>query len=105
MRTSLQWVRGGPLIGLIVLLAGAPAVHAGGNAPASHRYTIHGSLEASAEEKTTASGSLGVAGRLSAPAKDIDPQSGGDFVVMAKLAESPLGCGGDDAIFANGFDP
>jgi hypothetical protein len=43
-------------------------------------------------------------GRLSTPSRDVGLQSGGDFVVLAKLAESPLGCA-SDVIFADGFDP
>jgi hypothetical protein len=104
MRTSLQWVRGGPRFGLIALLAGLPLVHAAGETPA-HRYSISGSLEAVAAEKATSGAPLGIEGRLSAPPKDAGLQSGGDFVVMAKLAESPLGCSGSDTIFADGFDP
>ena len=101
MRTSMQRVRGGPLLGLAALLALIPVVHAAG----SHRYSIHGSLEAATPEKTTAAAPLGLSARLSASASDASLQSGGDFVVMAKLAESPLGCSGSDTIFANGFDP
>lgn len=101
MRTSMQRVRGGPLLGLVALLASIPVVHAA----ASHRYSIHGSLEAATSEKTTAAAPLGISARLSAPSSDVGLQSGGDFVVMAKLAESPLGCSGSDTIFANGFDP
>jgi len=104
MRTSLQWVRAGSRLGLIALLAGIPVVHAAGTTPA-HRYSISGSLEAVAAEKSTSSAALGIEGRLSAPAKDVGLQSGGDFVVMAKLAESPLGCSGGDTIFVDGFDP
>jgi hypothetical protein len=105
MRSSLQWIRGAPMVAAIALLAGVPAVHAAGKTPAAHRYTIHGSLEAIAAEKTTSNAPLGISGRLSAPAKESALQSGGDFVVIAKLAESPLGCSGDDTIFADGFDP
>ena len=105
MRTSLQWLRGGSLTALIALLAAAPIVHAAGPAPAAHRYAINGSLDVLAADKTTPSTPLGMSARLSAAPKDVALQSGGDFVVMAKLAESPLGCSGDDTIFANSFDP
>lgn len=104
MRTSLQIVRGGLLSGLIALMAGAPPVHAGGTKPA-HRFEIHGSLAPAAAEKSAASAPLGLEGRLSATPEDAALQSGGTFVVMAKLAESPLGCSGDDTIFADDFDP
>ena len=103
MRTSLQWVRAGSRLGLIALLAGIPIAHAAGTA--AHRYSISGSLEAVAAEKSKSSAPLGIEGRLSAPPKDVGLQSGGDFVVMAKLAESPLGCSGSDTIFVDGFDP
>jgi hypothetical protein len=105
MRTSLQFVRGIALLGLIALLAPAPPVHAAGKVPASHRYSISGSLAAVAVEKAETGAPLAVGGRLTAPSKDVGLQSGGDFVVMAKLAASPLGCSGDDTIFADGFDP
>lgn len=105
MRTSLQWVRVSAVLASIALLAAVPTVHAAGKTPPAHRYAIHGSLEAAAPEKTAASAAFGLDGRLSAPPKDVGLQSGGDFVVMAKLAESPLGCSGDDTIFVDGFDP
>jgi hypothetical protein len=104
MRTSLQTVRGGALLALVAMLAGIPIAHAAGRMPAAHRYEISGSLQPAAAAKAIASGALGVNGRLSAPAKDVGLQSGGDFVVMAKLAESPLGCSGNDTIFVDGFD-
>ena len=104
MRTSLQWLRGSLALASIALMAGIPLVHAAGKTE-EHRYSIYGSLDVVAAEKTTASAPLSLGGRLSAPAKGISLQSGGDFVVMAKLAESPLGCSGSDTIFANGFDP
>lgn len=103
MRTSLQIVRGGLLVGSIALLAGVG--HAAGTKP-SHRYEISGSMEVTAAEKTaTANAPFGLNGRLSAAPADVSLQSGGDFVVMAKLAESPLGCSGNDTIFADDFDP
>jgi hypothetical protein len=102
MRTSLQAGRIGPVLGLIVLLGGIPDVDA---AAKTHRYEINGSLETSSAEKSTASAPLALSGRLSAPSQDAGVQSGGDYVVLAKLAESPLGCGGSDTIFTNGFDP
>ena len=104
MRTSLQIARVGPLLGLIALLAGSPGVQAE-TKPAAHRYEINGSLAATATAKSTSSAPLGLQGRLSAQSTDAALQSGGDFVVIAKLAESPLGCSGSDTIFANGFDP
>jgi hypothetical protein len=105
MRTSLHIVRGGPLLGLVALLAGTSIVHAGGTAPAAHRFEIHGSLAPAAAEKSAASAPFGIEGRLSAASQDAALQSGGAFVVMATLAESPLGCSGGDTIFTDGFDP
>ena len=104
MRTSLQWLRGSIALASIALVAGIPLVHAAGKT-GEHRYAIYGSLDVVAAEKTTASAPLSLGGRLSAPTAEVSLQSGGDFVVMAKLAESPLGCSGSDTIFANGFDP
>ena len=98
MRTSLHVIRGGPLLAMLVLLAGIPSARAGG-----HRFTVRGNLEAAATDNTAASPWLRVNARLSAPARDVDLLSGGDFVVLATLAESPLGCG-SDIIFANGFE-
>jgi hypothetical protein len=97
MRTSL-------LLGLIAL-AGAPAAEAAGTKPAAHRFEINGSLAPAQAEKTAAITPFGMSGRLSAAPKEAALQSGGDFVVMAKLAESPQGCSGNDTIFADDFDP
>ena len=105
MRTSLQMARGGALLALVALLAGASAVHAAGVAKPAHRYSIYGSLDVEAAEKTKAGAPMSLAARLSAPSKDVGLQSGGDFVVMARLAESPQGCSGSDTIFTDGFDP
>ncbi len=102
MRTSLHVIRGGPLLAMLVLLAGIPSAHAGSEQ--AHRYTVRGSLEAAATDKTAGSPWLRLNGRLSTPSRDVGLQSGGDFVVLAKLAESPLGCA-SDVIFADGFDP
>lgn len=101
MRTSFHVIRGGPLLAMLVLLAGIPSAHAGNQ---THRYTVRGSLEAAATDKTAGSPWLRLNGRLSTPPRDVGLQSGGDFVVLAKLAESPLGCA-SDVIFADGFDP
>jgi len=102
MRASLHVIRGGPLLAMLVLLAGSPPAHADSNQ--AHQYTVRGSLEAVATDKTAGSPWLRVNARLSAPSRDVGLQSGGDFVVMAKLAESPLGCASDH-IFTNGFEP
>jgi hypothetical protein len=103
MRTLTPVIRGGPLLlAALVLLGGIPCANAGDAAP-RHRYTIHGSLEAPAAKTTAASPWLSVKGRLSSPPRDVGLASGGDFVVMAKLAMSPLGCA-SDLIFADGFD-
>lgn len=104
MRTSFHAIRGGPLVGLLALFAALPSVHADERSP-THRYAIHGSLEAAATDATSARLPLQLSARLSAPAQDVGVQAGGDFVVIAKLAESPLGCTGSDTIFADGFDP
>ncbi len=105
MRTSLQIARGGRLFGLIALMAFAPLVQAGGTKPAAHRFEIHGSLAPAANEKSAASAPFGLEGRLTSAPQEAALQSGGTFVVMARLAESPLGCSGDDTIFADDFDP
>ena len=98
MRTSLYWAIAGALLA-------AGAAHAADSRQPAHRYSIYGSLETATAEKTAASAAMSLDARLVAPPKDVGLQSGGDFVVMAKLAESPLGCGGSDTIFTNGFDP
>ena len=98
MRTSLHWAIAGALLA-------AGAAHAADSRQPAHRYSIYGSLETATAEKSAASTPMSLDARLTAPSKDVGLQSGGDFVVMAKLAESPLGCGGSDTIFTNGFDP
>jgi len=105
MRTSMQFACGVALAGLVALLAGIPIGHAAGKTPPTHRYSISGSLAAVSEQKTAASTPLALSGRLSAASNDAGLQAGGDFVVMAKLAESPQGCSGGDTIFADDFDP
>jgi hypothetical protein len=107
METSTQVIRGGPrLLAALALLAAIPSAHAG-HATSSHRYAIHGSLEsvATADKTSAANPSwLSGHGRLSPAPQDAGLVSGGQFVVMARLATSPLGCA-SDLIFANGFDP
>jgi len=102
MHTSYPVIRGGPLLVALALLAGATSAHAAGKTTA-HRYEIQGSLEAAASSAPSDSASMQLTSHLSAPAQGLALQSGGDFVVMAKLAYSPLTCFGD-TIFRDGFD-
>jgi len=97
MRTSYS------VILFAMLLVEIASAQAAGKA-APHRYTIKGSLEAAQTRASSDGVSTRLGARLSAPVKDVGLQSGGDFVVMAKLADSTLGCSGDDTIFVNGFD-
>jgi hypothetical protein len=93
-------IRGGPLAVLIALALASPAGARDANAP--HHFSISGSLtRASAPTQT---GSLQMQSRLSKPTAALLEQSGAGFVLSAKLAEQPFGCG-SDTIFENGFDP
>jgi hypothetical protein len=101
MRTSLRNVRAGPLLALLVL--GSAIASSDATARNSHRYAIRGSLEATAVDHTAASPWLSLKGQLTAPAPAMGLHEGGNFAVLATLAASPLGCGGD-LIFADDFD-
>lgn len=103
MHTSYPVIRGGPLLAALVLLAGVTSAHAAGKTTAAHRYAIQGSLEAAASSTSSDSAPMQLTSHLSAPAQSLALQSGGDFVVMAKLAYSPMTCFGD-TIFRDGFD-
>lgn len=89
------------LFAALALPAGIASAGTSGKA-ATHRYSMQGVLEASATD-TSAGASMQLAGRLSAPESGVALQSGDGFVLLAKLAESPLGCG-SDTIFFDGFD-
>ncbi|HEY0233264.1 MAG TPA: hypothetical protein VGC55_18595 [Dokdonella sp.] len=102
MRISYPVIRGGPMLAVLALLVGAASAHAAGKTTA-HRYTIQGSLQAAATSTNADGASMQMTSHLSAPAQDVALQSGGNFVVMAKLAYSPLTCFGD-TIFRDGFD-
>lgn len=104
MATFLRVIRGGPpLLAALALVAGSPRADAAERA-SSHRFAIHGSLAVDASDKhVPASPWLRMDARLSTPPKDVGLASGGDFVVLAKLATSPLGCA-SDLIFADGFE-
>ena len=92
-------IRSGPAVAVLLALALAvPAMARDANA--SHHYSISGSL-------TRASAPVqGGPLRCSRTSRnrDLVEQSGDRFVMNARLAEQPLGCG-SDKIFANGFDP
>jgi hypothetical protein len=103
--TTLSWIsRGGPPSALLAaMLAIAPAGAA--NSP-QHRYTVSGSLTRSDVASATTSDSgaaLQLKSTLSRPARGNDVQSGGSFVMMAKIVASPLGCA-SDTIFVDGFE-
>ncbi len=103
--TTLSWIsRGGPPAALLAaMLVISPAGAA--NSP-QHRFSISGSLSRTDAASTTANdngGTLQMKSTLSRPTPGSDVQSGGNFVVMAKIVASPLGCA-SDVIFVDGFD-
>lgn len=102
MSTFHPVIRGGPTWLALLVLAGAVATPASGAVEAP-RYTIRGSVEASAQSADAAA-AMRVSARLSPPARDAGLQAGGAFVIVAGIASSPLGCA-DDTIFVNGFEP
>jgi hypothetical protein len=101
MSTFHPVIRGGPTWLAFLVLAGIAATPAPGGAE-SPRYTLRGSFEASARSQGSAA-SMQLSARLSPPARGAGLQAGGDFVVVASVAASPLGCA-DDTIFVNGFE-
>ncbi|MEO7433003.1 MAG: hypothetical protein ABIR62_13470 [Dokdonella sp.] len=100
--TTLSWIsRGGPPVALLaVALTIAPAGAA--NSP-QHRYSITASLTPSGVSTTAANGGVEMKSTLSRPASGNDVQSGGSYVVMAKIVASPMGCA-SDTIFVDGFE-
>ena len=102
MRTSLHVIRGGPLLAMLVLLAGIPSAHAGSKPSAS----IHGPRQSGSgcdrqDHREPVATRECAAVRAFAGCR-LAVRRG--LVVMAKLAESPLGCASDH-IFTNGFEP
>jgi len=94
-------IRSGPLLGALVALF--LAVPATASDAQRHHYSIHGSLTPVAAAASSR-GVLQLKSRLSGEQSSIPAQAGGDLVLTARLALSPLGCAGD-TIFADGFDP
>jgi len=101
MSTFNPVIRGGPTWLAFLVLAGAGATPVPGSAE-SPRYTLRGSFESSPRSQDGAA-SMQLSARLSSPARGAGLQAGGDFVVVAGIASSPLGCA-DDTIFVNGFE-
>jgi len=101
MATLSPAIRSGPIVALIALALAGPALARDANAP--HHYSISGSLTR-ATAPAPQGGSLQMQSRVSKPTAALIEQAGEGFVLSAKLAERPLGCG-SDTIFANGFDP
>ena len=101
MSTFNPVIRGGPTWLAFLVLAGVGATPVPGSAE-SPRYTLRGSFEASPRSQAGAA-SMQLSARLSSPARGAVLQAGGDFVVVAGIASSPLGCA-DDTIFVNGFE-
>jgi hypothetical protein len=92
-------IRSGPALAvLIAVVLATPAVARDANA--SHHYSISGSL--TRVSAPVQGGSLQMQSHVS-PSNLVE-QSGDQFVLNARLADQPLGCG-SDTIFANGFDP
>ena len=106
-------IRSGPLAVLIALAMASPAGARDANeyeemrlaardANAPHHLSISGSL--TPLNAPAQGGSMQVQSGLSKPTAALVEQAGAGFVLSAKLAERPLGCG-SDTIFENGFDP
>jgi hypothetical protein len=93
-------IRSGPLAVLIALALASPAGARDANAP--HHLSISGSLVRMSAPPQ--GGSMQMQSQVSKPTAGLVEQSGAGFLLSAKLAERPLGCG-SDTIFANGFDP
>jgi hypothetical protein len=93
-------IRSGPLAVLIALAMASPAGARDANAP--HHLSISGSL--TPLNVPAQGGSMQMQSGLSKPTAALVEQAGAGFVLSAKLAERPLGCG-SDTIFQNGFDP
>lgn len=102
MHTSYPVIRGGPVLVVLALFATATSAHAAAQTTV-HRYTIQGSLEPAVANASASAAPMPAKSRLSTPTQDVGLQAGGDFVMMAKLALSPLVCYGD-TIFRDGFD-
>ena len=95
-------IRGGPALAVAILLALASPADAREPDP-RHHFSVYGSLT-----PLTASGSSDSAmqmhSHLSKAEATVIAQAGGNLVLSAKLAESPMVCAGD-TIFRDGFDP
>jgi len=95
-------IRSGPVLAVVVALVLATPAGAR-DAGSSHHYSIYGSLSRTSAP-APAGGVLQMQSHVSRQTSNIVEQSGGNFVMNAKVAQQPLGCG-SDTIFENGFDP
>jgi predicted ATPase with chaperone activity len=95
-------IRSGPVLAVVIALVLATPAGAR-DAGSSHHYSIYGSLSRTSAP-APAGGVLQMQSHVSTQMSTLIPQSGEGFVLNAKLAQRPLGCG-SDTIFANGFDP
>jgi hypothetical protein len=102
MATSHPVIRGGPLFVVLSLLVGSASTSVFART-AAQRYMIHGSLQPSAAKRSPDSAPMRMSARLLARTHGPGLQSGGGLVVIAKLAQAPLGCA-DDTIFVDGFE-
>jgi hypothetical protein len=95
-------IRSGPVLAVVVaLVLATPAGARGTGSP--HHYSISGSLSP-VSAPAPSGGALQMQSHVSRQTSTVVEQSGDGFVLNAKLAERPLGCG-SDTIFENGFDP
>jgi hypothetical protein len=102
MKALSPAIRSGPLLALLAIaIAGAPAI---AKDTAKQRYTIMGSLNAAAQPTPASGSGLQLKSGFSDTRSGPTVQSGDAFVLMAKLAYSPLVCYGD-TIFRDGLDP
>lgn len=100
--TTLSWIsRGGPpIVAVAALLAAGTSVAAG--AP-QHRYSIAASLTPVSVATAHDGGTIEMKSTLSRPPPSNAVQSGGRFVIIAKIVASPMGCA-SDTIFVDGFE-
>ena len=96
-------IRSGPVLAVVVALALATPAGAR-DAASAHHFSVYGSLTPAGVSAQGSGGALQMQSRVSKPTMSVVEQAGGNFVMNAKVAEQPLGCG-SDTIFADGFDP
>ena len=100
---SSQTLRRMARLAVALLFTGTSVCALAANGSTSQRYSVNASLSPNTSNAAASGGGLQLQSRLTPTHVDVPVQTGSQFALIARLAESPTTCYAD-TIFRNGFE-